>query len=106
MMRALLVLLPALALAAVSAFETEISDWRKAREASLKADGGWLTVAGLFWLHDGANAFGKDPSNAIVLPDGPAHAGTFELHNGKVTEGSRVVPHNSDDVVKVRSEER
>jgi uncharacterized protein (DUF1684 family) len=97
----LLVLLPALALAAVSAFETEIAEWRRSREASLKADGGWLTLAGLFWLHEGANTFGTDPSNAIVLPDGPARAGAFELHDGKVTDGGRVIQHDSADVVKV-----
>jgi uncharacterized protein (DUF1684 family) len=103
--RLLLVLLPAVALAAVSAFQGEIAEWRRAREASLKADGGWLTVAGLFWLHDGANSFGKDASNAIALPDGPARAGTFELHDGKVTVAmdgqSRAVAHDSADVVKV-----
>ena len=41
-------------------YQAEIAEWRKQREARLKADGGWLTVAGLFWLHDGANRFGKD----------------------------------------------
>ena len=52
---------------------------------TLKREGGWLTVAGLFWLHEGANTFGKDPGNEIVLPDGPAKAGVFELQDGKVT---------------------
>jgi uncharacterized protein (DUF1684 family) len=39
----------------------------------------------LFWLHEGVNRFGKDQGNDIVLPDGPAHAGAFELHDGKVS---------------------
>jgi uncharacterized protein (DUF1684 family) len=102
--RLTLVLLPAMALA-VSAFQSEIAEWRRAREVSLEADGGWLTVAGLFWLHDGTNAFGKDPSNPIALPDGPANAGSFVLHDGNVTlamDGqTRVVAHDSSDVVKV-----
>ncbi len=46
--------------------------WREQRVAALKADGGWLTVAGLFWLHDGPNTFGTDAANDIVLPAGPA----------------------------------
>ena len=103
--RLLLVLLAGMVLAAVSAYESEIAEWRSNREAALKADGGWLTVAGLFWLHDGANRFGKDASADIVLPDGPAMAGAFELHSGKVTVAmdgaTRDVAHDSADVVKV-----
>jgi uncharacterized protein (DUF1684 family) len=66
-------------------YPDEIAAWRQKREEGLKAPGGWLSVAGLFWLHDGANSFGKDAANEIVLPDGPARAGTFDLHDGKVT---------------------
>jgi len=47
-----------------------------ARNAA-KGESGWLSLAGLFWLHDGSNRFGKDQGNDIVLPDGPAHAGVF-----------------------------
>jgi uncharacterized protein (DUF1684 family) len=67
------------------AYRTSVLKWRSQREARLKADGGWLTVAGLFWLHEGDNHFGTDPLNDIVLPAGsaPAQAGTFEVHNGK-----------------------
>ena len=97
-------LLAGLALAATS-YQSEIADWRKARETALKTNGGWLTVAGLFWLHDGANSFGKDATNEIALPDGPPRAGSFTLHDGKVTVAqngtSREVPHDSSDVVKV-----
>ncbi len=80
--------LPALAgmaLFAATAYQTEIAQWRHQREEGLKGDGGWLTVAGLFWLHEGVNPFGTDPGNEIVLPDGGAKAGVFELHDGKVT---------------------
>ena len=69
-----------LALVAASAFDTEIAGWRRARAAALQADDGWLTLAGLFWLREGANSFGRDPSNAIELPDGPAHAGNISGH--------------------------
>ena len=105
-MNQLLILLCAgMALAAVSGYQSEIAAWRSEREAKLKADGGWLTVAGLFWLHEGANRFGKADSNDIVLPDGAAEAGVFQLHDGKVTATvagqTRAVAPDSADVVKV-----
>jgi uncharacterized protein (DUF1684 family) len=93
------------ALLAASAYEAEIAQWHVQREDRLKSEGGWLTVAGLFWLHEGANPFGKDPANEIALPDGAARAGVFDLHNGKVTvrmDGvTRELWPDSQDVVKV-----
>ena len=68
MPRILLGLVAALAMAAGPAIEDEIAQWRAARASALQADGGWLTVAGLFWLHNGPNSFGKDPASEIVLP--------------------------------------
>ena len=67
------------------AYRAEVEKWRKDREARLVADGGWLTVAGLFWLKEGPNRFGTDASADIVLPEGsaPAHAGTFVYEKGK-----------------------
>lgn len=68
-----------------SATDAELSKWRAERESKLKADDGWLTVAGLFWLKEGLNTVGAAADNAIVLPAGstPAHVGVFELHDGK-----------------------
>ena len=97
------VLMGGLALAAVESWQSDIAAWKKAREASLKSN--WLQVAGLFWLREGANRFGKDAANDIVLPDGPARAGAFELRNGAVTvtmDGApRAVKPDSADVVAV-----
>jgi uncharacterized protein (DUF1684 family) len=84
-MRLAFPVLTAAALLMAMSYESEIRGWREARERSLKADDGWLTVAGLFWLKEGENTFGKDAGNDIVLPDGPGRAGTFELRAGKVT---------------------
>jgi uncharacterized protein (DUF1684 family) len=66
-------------------YKTEIERWRHEREAGLKADDGWLTVAGLFWLKDGKNTAGTNKSNSIALPEGsaPATLGVFEFHNGQ-----------------------
>jgi hypothetical protein len=69
---------------AVPGYEGEIQSWRADREARLRAEGGWLSVAGLFWLKDGESHFGSDKGNEIVLPSAaPAHAGTFTFHSGE-----------------------
>ena len=80
-----LILLIALVLPAA----TDIAKWRADYEASLKAPDGWLSVAGLVWLHEGPNTVG------------PA---VLNLHGNKVTYQGR--PLQSDisehpDVVKV-----
>ncbi len=65
------------------AYRASVEKWRQAYEAELKSDNGWLTVSGLFWLHDGENTFGSGPLNDIVLPaPAPASAGSFEFHGG------------------------
>src|SRR4051794_11493495 len=85
MTRLIALLFVGVTIAAIPGYRAEIAEWRKGREARLKGEGGWLSLAGLFWLHDGANRFGKDQANDIVLPDGPAHAGAFRMHGGTVT---------------------
>jgi uncharacterized protein (DUF1684 family) len=105
MTRIFLALVAATAIFAASNYPSEIAAWHADREAALKAEDGWLSLAGLFWLHEGSNPFGKDPGGEIVLPDGPAHAGVFHLDHGKVTVtvdgGTREVKPDSNDVVKV-----
>lgn len=68
-------------------YRQKLEKWRAEKEAELKSDDGWLTVAGLFWLKEGVNRLGTDASNEIVLPEGsaPAKAGEFEFHAGKTT---------------------
>src|SRR5690349_7697621 len=70
-----------------SAYLAEIESWRDRMEASLRADRSWLTLVGLFWLNEGANRFGSDPDNEIVLPAGsaPAHAGKIVFQAGVAT---------------------
>jgi uncharacterized protein len=69
------------------AYRASVEKWRQDYEASLKADGGWLSVCGLFWLQEGENHFGSDQLNDIVLPTGsiPPQTGTFDFRAGKVT---------------------
>src|SRR2546425_4897215 len=48
-------------------YTAAIEKWRQDRETRLKADDGWLTVAGLFWLKGGGERFGTDPPGGIRL---------------------------------------
>lgn len=67
-----------------AAYRQSVEKWRQDYQAELTSDTGWLTVSGLFWLKEGENRFGSDPSNDIVLPSpAPARVGTFEFHSGK-----------------------
>jgi len=70
-----------------SAYIERIAQWRKDQEMNLKAAGGWLSVAGLYWLKEGKNTLGTAASNDIVLPVGsaPAAVGVATLHQGKAT---------------------
>jgi uncharacterized protein (DUF1684 family) len=75
-----------LAATAGSSFSDESNRWRAQREATLKAPNGWLSMAGLFWLHDGANVVGSDEKSEVVLPSGtPARAAILRVAAGKVT---------------------
>ena len=73
----------AMLLTGETSYRASIEQWRAQHESELKADGGWLTVSGLFWLKDGINRVGSNQANEIVLPRGPAELGSFELHQGK-----------------------
>ena len=66
-------------------YRKTVESWRRKQEAALQADDGWLTVAGLFWLKEGANRAGADPSNDIVLPAGsvPGRVGVFQFSRGQ-----------------------
>src|SRR5262249_52293091 len=82
----LLSFLFALGAATVSPYEKSVEEWRQKYEAKLRADDGWLTVSGLFWMHEGENRFGSAPDNDVVLPSPvPPAAGHFDLHAGKTT---------------------
>ncbi|HKZ32539.1 MAG TPA: DUF1684 domain-containing protein [Vicinamibacteria bacterium] len=69
------------------AYRATVKKWRDERQARLKADGGWLSVAGLAWLKPGENRFGTDKTAAVVLPAGsaPPLAGVFELKGTETT---------------------
>jgi len=62
-------------------YEEEILRWRQKKEDDLRAEDGWLTLIGLFWLEPGHNRFGAAPDSPIALPasKAPNVAGSFEL---------------------------
>jgi uncharacterized protein len=66
-----------------AAYRQSFEKWKAGLIQSRKED--WLSLAGLFWLKPGENTFGTDSTNAIVLPKGPAKAGSFELTAAGVT---------------------
>jgi uncharacterized protein len=66
-------------------YQAEIVKFQQDREALLKTDTGWLTIAGLWFLTQPETTFGSDPLNDIVLPGGaPSRAGTFIVRDGNV----------------------
>ena len=68
-----------------TAYVESIEEWQLQRMERLKSKNGWLNLAGLFWLEEGENSFGSDPSNLVVFPaKADAFCGTLTLNEGKV----------------------
>jgi uncharacterized protein (DUF1684 family) len=65
----------------------EVNAWRDKREAGLKKDDSWLTLAGLFWLKEGANTLGAAEDNTFVIKGSaaPAHIGRVDFKAGEAT---------------------
>ena len=58
----------------------EVLEWREGRLDRLKAPGGFLNLAGLFWLTEETTTFGAAEDNDIVFPSTAAHhGGEFRL---------------------------
>ncbi len=71
-------------------FQKDEEAWRAQRLTRLTSGTGWLSLVGLHWLKEGANAFGGDPRSEVPLPEGaaPPRVGSFVLDHGDV----RLVP--------------
>lgn len=65
----------------------EINEWDAKRVNRLKADDGWLNLAGRFWLKQGTSTFGSAKDNDLIVEsaDFPQHAGTFLFTDSIVT---------------------
>ncbi|MEO5924982.1 MAG: DUF1684 domain-containing protein [Bryobacteraceae bacterium] len=66
--------------ALIPEYKAEIDKWRADRETRLKADNGWLTLVGLFWIEQGVSKIGSDPGSEVPLPTSlPKELGTITL---------------------------
>ena len=86
-MRRIVLFAGSLLLASAPTYRESIEEWRKTREATLKSDTGWLTVAGLYWLNEGANKAGKADTDPVQLPETFPYAnfGVFECKGNTIT---------------------
>lgn len=77
----------AMALSADISYTDSIREWQQQRDAGLRAEDGWLTLVGLFWLKPGDNTIGSGEANDFVLPKGsaPKHVGSLHLQGDTVT---------------------
>ena len=88
-MKLALLLAAGVALAAATGPE-DYSQWRARYEAELKAPDGWLSVAGLSWLQEGANT--------VELPaDASQKTFALRLDHGKVTYQGRQLKTDTAD---------
>jgi hypothetical protein len=68
----------------LDAWRADLDAWVEERYTGLRRPDGWLSLAGLFWLEEGENTFGADPSNDVVFPadKAPPRIGTFVVTGG------------------------
>jgi uncharacterized protein (DUF1684 family) len=92
------------------AYRQQIVQWRKDREAALRAPDGWLSLTGLFMLEEGGvYRLGSNEANQIQLPpSAPAKLGTLSFNGGKATlqvsvngTGNPLVAVNGEAVTSV-----
>ena len=68
-----------------AAYRAEIEAWRADRLAKLKADDGYLNLAGLFWLEPGDYSFGGAGDNDLVFPGAVDRIGRFSADAEGIT---------------------
>ena len=106
-MTSILAFVLALAFAPPTAYRTEIEKYRHDRVTELTAPDGWLAVRGLFWLHEGENTAGSDPSNDVKLPGRTARRiGVFHVRQRDVAfdaDAAAVVTDRSGRRINVAS---
>lgn len=67
-----------------ASYAEQLEKWRATREEKLRAENGWLSLAGRYPLKDGANTFGTGAGNDVVFPAalkgvGPERLGTIHV---------------------------
>ena len=66
-------------------YVVEIESWRAQRVGRLTSPTGWLSLIGLDWIKPGSNKIGSAKDNDIVIAKAPAHLGTIDWSDGKVS---------------------
>ncbi len=61
-------------------YPAAVESWRADRMERLRRPDGWLSLAGLYWLAEGANSLGADPASDLVFPAGKAEPHLGMLH--------------------------
>jgi len=83
-------------------YQKELQSWREAREKKLRADNGWLTLAGRYPLKPGQNSFGSGKDNDVVFPPSLKGTGPERLGILHVDESAKQVKlHLADGVSMV-----
>lgn len=67
-------------------YRASVERWREQREQRLRAEDGWLTLTGLFWLEPGPNTVGSAAGSDVQLPAGaaPEKVGIITLEGDRV----------------------
>jgi len=83
-----------------AAYLADLEEWRVKRMTALRAEDGYLNLAGLFWLTEEKSRFGSAEDNDIQFPPAaPAYVGDFEL-----TEDGVMMTVSPDADVRVDGE--
>lgn len=76
---------PSSAIENTEAYISSVEKWKKDRLDGLKGQAGWLNLAGIYWLKEGEQRIGSDPSNDHVFPEKAApFIGTLTLDNESI----------------------
>ncbi|HEX2163912.1 MAG TPA: DUF1684 domain-containing protein [Thermoanaerobaculia bacterium] len=68
-----------------ASYAAEIDAWHADRVERLRAEGGWLSLAGLHWLPEGEASVGSEPVADVVLPSSaPLRVGTLTRQGAEV----------------------
>lgn len=68
------------------AYKREHAAWQVVRVEELKAPNSWLSLAGLFWLQEGANTLGSSPDSDVRFPaHAPDRVGVVTVTGGQAS---------------------
>jgi len=60
-------------------YESQVLHWREKKYNDLVRENSWLALSGLYWLNDGKNLVGSNPTCEVILPErAPGVLGVIE----------------------------